>query len=253
LIARLNGGWPRPFQWPLKPALFTALTIATYQLAFFGGVARTGVAVGTIIGIGSAPIMAGILSWWIDGERPGPRWIVATLLAIAGCVLLVLPGGSVQIDGSGILLALGAGLSYALYTLSSKRLIAHYPPDAVMAVGFCGGALLLLPLLLGRDFGWVLEPGGLLVALHLGLVATGLSYALFGRGLKDTPAATAVTLSLAEPLTAGVLGVVVVGEQIMVTTLLGIGLLLGGLAWLTIPSRIAWRKNKNGIVTFEER
>jgi DME family drug/metabolite transporter len=231
--------------------VFTALTIATYQLAFFGGVARTGVAVGTIVGIGSAPIMAGVLGWWIDGERPGPRWIGATLLAIAGCGLLVLPGDKVQVDGLGILLALGAGLSYALYTMSSKRLLAIYPPDTVMAVGFCGGALILLPLLWGRDLRWVLEPSGLLVALHLGLVATGLSYALFGRGLKSTPAATAVTLSLAEPLTAGVLGIVVVGEQLVVTTILGIGLLLGGLAWLVVPLSVIRRRN--GFLKIKER
>ncbi len=240
-LARLRGDWPRLSTWPRKLTLLTALTIATYQVAFFGGVARTGVAVGTIVGIGSAPIMAGTLNWWFNGERPGRRWLGATLLAIIGCGLLILPDGQLQIDSLGVLLALGAGLSYALYTLSSKRLLVDYSPDVVMAVGFGGGALLLLPLLWGRNLNWILEPPGLLIALHLGLVATGLAYVLFGRGLKTTPAATAVTLSLAEPLTAGFLGVAVVGERLTITTMLGSGLLLAGLAWLIIPWEVIGR------------
>ena len=247
----LRKGWPRLERWSFKLLVFTSLTIATYQLAFFGGVARSGVAVGTIVGIGSAPMMAGVLSWLVNGERPGNRWLGATVLAILGCGLLVLPGSAVQINALGVVLSLGAGLSYALYTLSSKRLLESYPPDTVMAVVFCGGALLLLPLLVGRDLKWTLEPHGLVVVLHLGLIATGLAYALFGRGLKTTPAAVAVTLSLAEPLTAGVLGIVVVGEQLTTTTLVGIGLMLGGLAWLTLPGGFVGRRY--GLVEIEKR
>ncbi|MBZ0303254.1 MAG: DMT family transporter [Anaerolineae bacterium] len=221
--------------WPLKPTLLTGLTIATYQLCFFGGVARTGVAVGTIVGIGSAPIMAGFLAWWLNREKPGPRWLAATLLAIVGCGLLVAPGQDARVDAVGVILALGAGLSYALYTLFSKRLLAHYPPDAVMAVVFCLGALLLAPTLLLTDLDWLAEPRSLVVILHLGLVATALAYVLFARGLSRVLTATAVTLSLAEPLTAGILGVWVVGERLSALAIVGIGLLVAGLGLLTFP------------------
>lgn len=221
--------------WPRKPLLLAALTIATYQLFFFGGVARTGVAIGTIVGIGSAPIMAGLLSWWLLSERPSTRWLAATGLAIVGCGLLLAPGGDTQIDGFGILLALGAGLSYALYTLFTKQLLSDYAPDAVMAVLFCMGAIILAPLLLLTDLGWLAEPRGLLVVIHLGVVATALAYVLFARGLNQVLGATAVTLSLAEPLTAGILGVVVVGEQLTSLAVVGIGLLFAGLALLALP------------------
>jgi DME family drug/metabolite transporter len=60
--------------------------------------------------------------------------------------------------------------------------------------------------------------------LWLGLCATAAAYVLFGKGLKIVPLATAVTLSLAEPLTAGTLGVVVLGEKL--STLAGVGILL---------------------------
>ena len=103
-----------------------------------------------------------------------------------------------------------------------------------MAVVFCLGAVLLSPLLFAADLAWLGQPRGLAVALHLGLIATAAAYALFARGLRAVPVATAVTLSLAEPLTAGALGVVLLGERLTGPAVLGIGLLFGGLALLSL-------------------
>jgi len=102
-----------------------------------------------------------------------------------------------------------------------------------MAVVFCLGALLLAPVLFLADLSWLAQPRGLAVALHLGLVATAAAYTLFARGLSAVPVASAVTLSLAEPLTAGALGVVLLGEQLAPSALLGMGLIFGGLILLS--------------------
>jgi DME family drug/metabolite transporter len=208
--------------------------MALYQLAFFAAVVRTGVAVGTIVAIGSAPILAGVLGLFVRGERPSPRWMVATALAILGCTMLIAPTGRVKVDLLGIILALCAGGSYATYALASKRLLEEQPPDAVIAVVFCLGALFLCPLLLTADLKWLANSRGLAVALHLGLIATGAAYTLFARGLAAISVATAVTLSLAEPLTAGILGVAVLGERLTTLAMLGIGLIFGGLALLSL-------------------
>jgi DME family drug/metabolite transporter len=106
-----------------------------------------------------------------------------------------------------------------------------------MAVVFCLGAVLLAPLLFVADLSWLAQPRGLAVALHLGLVATAAAYALFARGLMAIPVAAAVTLSLAEPLTAGTLGVVLLGEQLTTSAVLGIGLIFGGLVLLSLGGR----------------
>ena len=66
-------------------------------------------------------------------------------LAILGCALLVLPGGQLTLQAWGISLALGAGVCYALYALLAKRLLEGHAPEAVMAVVFCLGAILLAP------------------------------------------------------------------------------------------------------------
>jgi DME family drug/metabolite transporter len=198
--------------------------MAAYQLFFFAGVRRTGVAVGTIVGIGSAPILAGAIGFLARGERPGRRWAVATLLAVMGCSLLIAAGRSLHVDPTGLLLAIGAGAAYASFTVASKGLLEHNPPEAVMAVIFCIGALFLAPLFFTADFTWLAQPRGLAVTLHLGLVSVALAYNLFARGLTRVPVATAATLTLAEPLTAGMLGVFLLGERL--TPLAGFGILL---------------------------
>jgi DME family drug/metabolite transporter len=220
--------------WPWRPTALLVTTIALYQICFFAAVARTGVAVGTVVAIGSAPMLAGLLGLLLLGERPTQRWLLATVLAVAGCTLLIATGGELHVDAVGVLLALGAGASYALYTLASRELLAWQPPDAVTAVAFFGGALLLAPLLFFVDLAWLLEPRGLLVALHLGLVTTALSYILYIRALLTVPTATAVTLALMEPLTAATLGVLVLHERLTVPAFAGMLLILAGLLILTI-------------------
>ncbi len=223
-------------RWSIWPTLLAALSMAAYQLFFFAGVAKTGVVVGTMVGIGSAPIMTGLLGYLVLGERPGRKWGMATALAVVGCGLLVASGGSIHIDILGILLALGAGLSYAIFTLVSKELLEDHPPEAVMAVAFFLGAVLLFPLFFRADLVWLFQPRGLVIGLWLGFVTVAVAYTLFARGLKLVPVATAGTLTLAEPLTAATLGVFLLGERITPLAFLGIVLIFTGLVILTLKS-----------------
>jgi DME family drug/metabolite transporter len=67
---------------------------------------------------------------------------------------------------------------------------------------FSLGALLMLPLCFVLDMSWLTEPSGFMVSLHLGVVTLACAYLLFTIGLKTVSSATAVSLTLAEPLTA---------------------------------------------------
>jgi len=230
LLARMNGHLSIGMPWH-RPAFWVAgIMAAIYQVTFFGGVALTSVAVGTIVGIGSAPIFAGILGAFLYQDALKQAWWIATTLAITGVVLLALSGDAeLTIDPIGILLSLGAGLSYSIFTAANKRLVGQHPPDLIMAGAFGMGAVFLLPTVFLVDFSWVATTGGLLISFHLGVLATGLSYALYGRGLQTVSVATVGTLTLAEPLTAALLGVLVVGETLNTTALLGCGAISLGL------------------------
>ncbi len=214
--------------------LVGAVAVAAYQLCFFAAVTLNGVAVGTLVTIGSAPVLAGLLGMLL-GERPSRAWGVATALAIGGCALLLIPVGHSNVRPLGTLLALAAGASYAALTVVTRRVVLHTrSPDATMAAFFGAGALLLLPVLASQDLHRLANWRGATMVVWLGLVTTAVAYWLFARGLARLSAATATTLDLAEPLTAAVLGVLLLGERLRPQALVGVALIAAGLLILTL-------------------
>ncbi len=227
-----------PERWLL---LLGALAVAGYPLTFYPAVARTGVAVATVIALGSAPVFAGLLSWATGQARPTARWTGATAAAVLGCTLLVLgpgfAGHATPVDLTGVALAAGAGLSYAAYSLIGGRLITReHHSDAVMGVLFGAAGLLALPLFLLVDMRWLTTTRGAGVALYLALVTVYLAYRLFGHGLRRTSASVATSLTLAEPAVAAVLGVTVLGERLPALSWCGLVVLALGLILLTMPA-----------------
>ncbi|MEU4533583.1 EamA family transporter [Streptosporangium sp. NPDC023825] len=219
------------------PLAAAAMAVAAYQLCYFAAVGRTGVAVGTVVAIGSGPVFTGLLSWLLDRAWPGRRWAGATAVAIAGCAVLTGGGGEVRADG--VLLALLGGLLYAFYAVTAARAIgAGAPSDAVMGLMFGGAAVVMVPVLLWTGTGWLAEPRGLFTALYLGCATTALAYFLYGRGLRTTPVATAATLALAEPAVAALLGVVVLGERLTPASVAGLVLLGASLVAVSLPGRV---------------
>jgi drug/metabolite transporter, DME family len=229
----VRSGRARP--WARAEVAAAVAGVAAYQLAFFAAVAETGVAVGTIVALGSAPTLAGLFEWAVEGRRPRSRWAVATVLACAGVALLALSGAEASVSPAGVALAVAAGASYAVYTLAAKRLLeAGHAPEAVMAVAFGLGAIVLLPALVLSGPAWLASVDGIALALFLGVVPTALAYVLFARGLERLAAAETATLTLAEPLTAGALGAVVLAEPLTATSAVGAGLVLAGLLALAL-------------------
>ncbi|GAA0343865.1 carboxylate/amino acid/amine transporter [Bacillus carboniphilus] len=223
--------------WPIKPTLWAALSMALYQPLFFTAVTKTGVAIGTVVAIGSAPILSGFIEWIYYKKRPGFIWWCSTFLSILGCVILFVNKESVYVDPVGILMALGGGLSFAIYTLASRGLVEKYSSLSVVAVVFTLSTILLSPILFVFDMSWFTSLRGLSVSLHLGIMATGIAYLLFAKGLIHVSSSTAVTLALAEPLTAALLGVLIVGEFLNLTSWLGIFLLMLGISVLIWSSK----------------
>ena len=224
-----------------------ALAVAGYPVTFYPAVARTGVAVATVIALGSAPVFAGVLAWLTGQSRPTVRWAGATAAAVLGCTLLVLgpvfTGRATPMDPTGVALAAGGGLSYAVYALIGGRLIGHgRPSGAVMGVLFGAAGLFVLPLVLLVDTHWLASARGAAVAGYLALFTVFLAYRLFGYGLRRTPASVATSLTLAEPAVAAVLGVSVLGERLPAVSWGGLAVLAVGLVLLTAPVRVGRRK-----------
>ncbi|MFJ9565865.1 DMT family transporter [Streptomyces fuscichromogenes] len=232
------------------------LAVAGYPLTFYPAVARTGVAVATVIALGGAPVFAGLLAWLTRRSRPSARWITATAAAVLGCTLLVLgpglAGDGTPVDVLGVLSAGLAGLSYAVYALAGGQLIVRgHASGAVMGVMFGGAALLVLPVVLWGGGGQLLTVRGALVVGYLGTVTTFLCYRLFGHGLRHTLPQTATTLTLAEPAVAAVLGVAVLGERLPGISWCGLAVLALGIVLLAVPPRRNQRPEDQSPATVE--
>lgn len=227
-LATMRPGW----------ALGAGAAMAAYNLLFFRAVLDVGVGIGTALTIGSAPVCVLLWDLAVTRRRPGGVRLAGQAVCIAGAVILALSGRALDASVPGILAALGAGASYAGYSLLTSRFGGAAPPAATAAATFSAAALFTLPVLLIRPTAWALASDAWPWLLVLGMVATGLSYAFYTYGLRSVAAGTAVTLALAEPLTAWVLATFVVGEPVTAAKLVGAALLMAGLAVVSlVPAR----------------
>ena len=167
---------------PFALMTLTGVCLAVYQPLFVLGTARNGVAVCSVIALGSAPVLAGLLEWALTRRLPSATWIGATALATLGVLLLGLGGasGSGGTDPVGVLGAVGAGASFAVIANVQRRLLdAGW--DAFTVVGGMGlssavVSALALPFV---DVSWLAAPRGLAMALWLGLATISIAYVLF--------------------------------------------------------------------------
>jgi DME family drug/metabolite transporter len=218
--------------------LVGAAGVLAYQPTFFEGTRSNGVAVGTVVALGSAPVVTGVLDALLHRRVPGVRWGVATALALVGVACVSgLVGGSAE-AGPAVLWSVGAGASYALYTLSAKELLGRgWSAGATMGVLFGVAALAAAPVLAAVAGSWLWSPRGLLLVVWLGVVTTAVAYLLFGWGLARLPASDVATLTLAEPLCATLLGVGLLAERLDPLALVGLVVLAVGLLVLATGAR----------------
>ncbi|MDP9889492.1 DMT family transporter [Pseudarthrobacter enclensis] len=237
-------------QWRL--VLLGAMAVAVYPLAFYSSMHLSGVAVGTVVSIGSAPVAAALIERFADRKPLGRQWILGALLGVGGAALLSfaghapaaamqtggLPGAGLPPDGwsstAGILLGLLAGTTYALYSWAAHRLTGQgLSSRAAMGAVFGTGGLLLLPVLAVTGAPLMESWGNAAVGVYMAAVPMFAGYLLFGWGLVRVGASTATGISLLETVVAAVLAVLVVGERLPALGWLGAAVVLASLFILT--------------------
>jgi DME family drug/metabolite transporter len=232
--------------WRSPWVIAAAAGAALYQPTFFGAVDDVGVGTATLLAVGSAPIFAGVLGWGVLGLRPTGGWVVATVICIVGPVLrssdelVGASGGSV-----GLLLALGAGLASATWTVAAKH---EYDRGAnaleLPAATFTLGGLFLLPMLIGQPLDWLAQPSGLALALYLGVATMAIANVVLSVGLGTLSPGPVTTLMLTDPLVATLLGVAVLGESLGAAEWLGVALVSAGLVLQTVALARAPRRGR---------
>ncbi len=251
-------------RWPLLS--LGALAVAVYPLAFYTSMHIAGVAVGTVVSIGSAPVAAAVIERLVDQKPLTRRWMVGALIAVGGAVLLSFAGhrpegggagpaaesaeswaGTSWASPAGIALGLVAGTTYALYSWAAHRLIgAGVSSRATMGTVFGVGGVLLMPVLFLTGRPLVESWTNFTVGAYMALVPMFAGYVLFGWGLARVRASTATGLSLVETVVAAVLAVLVVGERLPAAAWIGAATVLAGLFFLVPRASPQGQQRLNG-------
>ena len=240
---RRTGGWPRR-----RPTIGEAVAVVVgagvvmgYQAVFFDGTRSNGVMVGTMLALGSAPMLAGVIEWIVLRHRPSLWWLVATVIGVAGVVALSWSTDSQDVvHPLGVMESLVAGACFAVLAVCVKWLLLRgwHPLDiaaSVMGVG----AVMAFPALAATDATWLASPRGVGVVAWLAVATMVIAYTLNVTGMAGTSAAAATTLNLSEPATATVLGIVLLGEHLTVLRALGIAAIAAGVLILGLTARSA--------------
>lgn len=232
--ARLTGESLRPASLGFLPA---GLCIAAYQLCYFSAVPLVGVAATAVLAICSAPLLVAVLATTLLHEPLERSQLAAVGLGVPGAGLLV--GGGLAGSGSGFVLgsalALGAGLAYSLYIVSTKRALASSSPLGLAGLTFTSAAVALLPVLAVDPAATAATVVGHWPLLaYLGALPTAAAYWLYTRGLHRVPAGSAAVVGLLEPLTATLLGLIAFHEPLGPARAAGVLLLLAAMGLLAL-------------------
>lgn len=200
-----------------------AAALFAYAYPFSLAYLRIGAASGALILFGS--VQATMIGWGLArGERPRLAEWLGLLVAIAGLLVLVLPGVA-AVDLTGTLLMALAGISWGVYSLLGRG--ASSP---LQATGGNFARTVPLALLLAVASGEDLDasPRGALLAAASGALASGLGYALWYAALPFLSAMRAATVQLLVPVLAAAGAVVLLGESPSVRLFLAAAMILGG-------------------------
>ncbi len=204
----------------LNISLFQALLfVAAYRLP--GGVAATTVSI--------QPLLVGLFAWAILNQKPSQLSVVAAITGFVGGGLLVL-GPSAQLDAIGIMAALVGAGAMGLGTVLVKR---WKPPVSLLvftAWQLAMGGLLLLPIALITEGPFAeISRTNLWGFIYLGLIGTGLAYALWFRGIARLNPTAVSYLGFLSSVVATFIGYFFLQETFTRVQIAGVMIILGSI------------------------
>jgi probable blue pigment (indigoidine) exporter len=201
----------------LNIGIFQALLfIAAYRLP--GGVAATAGAI--------QPLLVVWFSWVILREKPSKVPIAAAIAGLMGVGLLVL-GPSARLDGVGIAAAIAGAATMGLGTVLVKRWKRPVSLLVFTAWQLTVGGIVLLPIALVVEGPIThLSVTNLLGFAYLGLIGTGVAYALWFRGVDKLNPSAVSSLGLMSPVVATIVGFVFLRQTFTPIQLIGMAIVL---------------------------
>lgn len=249
-LARIPLARPSLKQW-LQLAVLGFFGIFFYNLCFFYGLHYINASRASLI-VALNPAAIALASWLLFKERLSRAKVIGITICLAGAGLVIVSRNQQLFDGAanawiGDLLILGCVLGWGIYSLYSKGL--NQALGSLQTVTYS--------ILLGTVMLWVtsavrgelstealasLDPGQFFSLLYLGVLGSALAYIWYYDGIRKIGATRSGVFIALNPLTAVILGALLLGEQLTLPMCVGGGLILGGLYLCNKPLALASKK-----------
>ncbi len=219
LFLAIQRHWPSGIWWWRAFALSFLNISASFTLLFVGAYRLPGGVAGTMTS--TQPLVVVLLAWLVLGERPMPRKVLAAGAGVVGVALLILTP-DVRLDALGLLAVLLHPFINGLGTVYTQRWARPMPLLAFTGWQLALGGLTMIPFALAFEGPLPsFTPTHLGGLLYMGLVATGLAYFVWFRGIERISASAATFLILLIPVVATAIDAVVLDRHLGPLQLLG--------------------------------
>ncbi len=184
----------------------------------------------------SNPLLVMVLSTVALGEPVTKRKVISLALGVAGMVFVA--GGLTLDSGFGAMLAVGASVAWAVYTVAGKQMAARFGSLALNGLSFTlgGGVLLVVSLAFSRE-PVVISPTNWLLLAYLGVFVTGIAYYAFFAGLAYTDTTLGSAVFFFKPVLASIFAYFLLGENLTPGKVTGIALILVAMLLVLTPLR----------------
>ena len=250
LLARIPLARPSPRQW-LQLTLLGFFGIFFYNLCFFYGLHYINASRASLI-VALNPAVIGLASWLLFKERMSRAKVIGIAICIAGASLVIVSRHPQLMAGQadawiGDLLIFGCVLGWGIYSLFSKDLNQTLGPVQTVTYSILLGTVMLWVVSAVRGEVSVAALVGLgsaqwLSLIYLGVLGSALAYIGYYDGLRTIGATRSGVFIALNPLTAVILGALLLGEQLTLTMCLGGGLILAGIFLCNKPLARAGKK-----------
>ncbi len=208
-------------------------SITFFNFCYFKAIMMTSLSVAAVL-LYTAPAIVMILSYILFREAFTVRKVIAIVMTFFGCMLVTgMLGQQQAITTTGLLYGLGAGLGYAFYSIFSRYALEKgYHSLTITCYTFIVTTVVSVFFTNVSKVSMVVfsSPLYVMLTVALGLICTVAPYLLYTLGLQEVDNSHAAIIASIEPVTATVLGFVVFGEDITVVKMMGMILVLGGMA-----------------------
>lgn len=188
----------------------------------------------------TTPLFAVLVMAASGEEKISPQRVAGVTLGLIGVIIL---RGGVGLDlagqGTGIALCLAAAFSYGIAALLARRHLAKSPPLATATFQLMASSAMMAVIAGLVDRPWRLPlPGATawLAVIGLAVLSTAIAYIVFFQVLRRSGATNVMLVTLLIPLTAILLGALVLGENISTREILGAAVI--GSALLVMDGRV---------------